>query len=876
MEPNADQGRRGVRRDRGPWPQRRSDTWLLQSIYPGLCGRVQSWQRRGLYGLLIGLSCLGCLLLRPVQASVSMTTVQTALPTLEQGQQLYDRGELEAATQVLEAIAQQGDNPAERVVALRNLALVYQQLGQWAAAAAAIAQGQSSLAATQLTHTALLQAQLLEVQGSLQFDQGQNTAAIKTWQQAAALYTQLERPEAVWQAQVNQAQALQHLGFHRQVVDDLQPVVLAMGNGAPTLVQAIALRVLGESLLEVGDLSAAEAALLSSQELAQQLDNAAAASSAALSLGNLKLAQGEFILAADYYQAANQGPAPVLVQVQAQVNQLALAPQTPLQWTNIQAILEPLPPTQALLFTQIKLAQTLMERPQPWASPSPRQLATMLAKTLTQAQQLGDRRAESLAMGTLGHLYEVMAQWSEAAALSESALALAQAITADDITYRWQWQLGRIYYAEKEIQSAIAAYSQAVETLARLRQDLVAVNPSVQVSFQNSVEPLHRELVALLLAPERAHTQPDLEQARATIESLQLAELDNFFREACLSTAAVDIDQLDQTAAVIYPVILPDRLEIIVSLPDQGLRNYTSRVKATDLNAAVAQLQQLLTLRIGRGYLPFAQQLYDWMIRPAIADLATSEIETLVFVLDGTLRNIPMAALHDGEQFLLEHYAIAYTPGLQLINPRPIQEQTLRVVTAGLSEARQGFSALPNVVEEVEQIQATVPSAVLLNDGFTLEALQNSLFSEDAPIVHLASHGQFSSSSEETFVLTWDNRLDITTLNNLLQASELNRAEPIELLVLSACQTAAGDKLAALGLAGMAVRSGARSTVATLWQVNDEATALLMSQLYDNLTHSPMSKADALRQAQLAVLQTPQFRQHPFYWSPYVLVGNWL
>ncbi|PSN75775.1 hypothetical protein C8B47_30805, partial [filamentous cyanobacterium CCP4] len=534
-----------------------------------------------------------------------------------------------------------------------------------------------------------------------------------------------------------------------------------------------------------------------------------------------------------------------------------------------------LPPSQPHRFARINLAQTLIDLGVA-QNPTPRQIADILAVAVRDSQAAGDPRTESFALGILGHLYETQQQWEEARSLSQSALTLAQASDAKASLYRWEGQLGRIYKAQGKDDQAIAAYSDAIGTLKQLRTDLVAVNPAVQVSFQETVEPIHRELVSLLLAPNRQSTPTDLEVARQTIESLQLAELDNFFREACLSAAAVDIDQLDQRAAVVYPIILADRLEIIVSLPNQTLRHYTSAVPATQLGQTIEQLQKALVLRVGRQHIAPARQLYNWVIAPVTADLAASGVDTLVFVLDGELRNIPMAALYDGEQFLLEQYSLALTPGLQLIDPKPIENQTLRVLTAGISESRQGFSSLPNVISELQEIQDTVPTTVLLNDDFTVESFESRLTSEGTPIVHMATHGKFSSSNDETFVLTWNDRLDISALNNLLQVSELNQAGPVELLVLSACQTATGDKQAALGMAGMAVRSGARSTIATLWQVNDEATAILMSQLYADLATQKMTKAEALRNAQLKVLQEPKFREHPFYWAPYVLLGNWL
>jgi CHAT domain-containing protein len=147
------------------------------------------------------------------------------------------------------------------------------------------------------------------------------------------------------------------------------------------------------------------------------------------------------------------------------------------------------------------------------------------------------------------------------------------------------------------------------------------------------------------------------------------------------------------------------------------------------------------------------------------------------------------------------------------------------------------------------------------------------------PIVHLATHGQFSSQADETFILTWDDKIEVNQLSSMLQTAELARDSALELLVLSACETAAGDARSALGLAGVAVRSGARSTIATLWRVNDEASAKLMGQFYDQIVHASktsISKAEALRSAQLSILRDPNFGQEPYYWAAYVLIGNWI
>ncbi len=214
--------------------------------------------------------------------------------------------------------------------------------------------------------------------------------------------------------------------------------------------------------------------------------------------------------------------------------------------------------------------------------------AKVVATGFQQAKSLEDVRSQAYALGTLGSLYEQTQQWKEAQTLTQQALTLAEGIQARDIAYRWQWQLGRILSANGNSQGnelgAIAAYDQAVKNLKSIRRDLVTVNRDAQFSFRDEVEPVYREYVSLLL-PKPVYREyvslllpktgepsaKNLDKARKVIESLQLAELDNFFRAACVDSQPVQIDDIDQQkqTAVIYPVVLSDRLSIILSLPHQ-------------------------------------------------------------------------------------------------------------------------------------------------------------------------------------------------------------------------------------------------------------------------------------------------------------------
>jgi CHAT domain-containing protein len=516
----------------------------------------------------------------------------------------------------------------------------------------------------------------------------------------------------------------------------------------------------------------------------------------------------------------------------------------------------------------------------------------LLAKAVNQAQSLGDKRAEAYALSNLGELYEQTKQWKNAQQLTENSLLIAQAINAPEIAYRSSWQLGRVFKAQGNISSAIAAYTESVSLLKSLRNDLVAINPDVQFSFREEVEPVYRGLVDLLLSKDNAKvSQKNLIQARATIESLQLAQLDNFFREACIEANSVLIDSLanteNESAAIIYPIILGDRTEVILKLPNTPLTHYTIAKSQPQIEKTLETLRSKLTEPdTVKEVKALSQQVYSWLIQPVEAQIAGSKAKTLVFVLDGAFQNIPMAALYDGKQYLIEKYAVALSPGLQLLASGTLPQNGLKALTAGLSvaPANSPYPPLPSVKAEFNLIeQAGIKTNQLLDGKFTSKSLAAAMESSGFNIVHIATHGQFSSEAKNTFILASDGEINVKQLDTLLRdanrgENRRNRNSPngISLLVLSACETAVGDKRAALGLAGVAIRAGARSTLASLWQIDDEATALFIGEFYRELATSKITKAEALRRAQVRFLKKYPNYSRPSYWGAYVLIGNWL
>ncbi|MCT7966598.1 CHAT domain-containing protein, partial [Laspinema sp. D1] len=352
--------------------------------------------------------------------------------------------------------------------------------------------------------------------------------------------------------------------------------------------------------------------------------------------------------------------------------------------------------------------------------------------------------------------------------------------------------------------------------------------------------------------------------------------------------------------AVVYISALPSQLELILFTADgQPIRKTIPEAPREQLLEVVNQFRGELTnpRRLNsRSYLKSAQQLYNWLIAPIASELEAAGIDTLMFSMDAGLRSLPVAALHDGEQFLVEKYSLSQIPSVSLIDTtyRPLQDT--RVLAMGASTFTE-LSPLPAVPVELTTIADGLwQGEAFLNEEFTRENLIQQRQSYPYPIIHLATHGEFKSGSPgESYIQLWDDQLQLDRIR------EMGWNNPVvELLVLSACRTALGDERAELGFAGLAVQSGVKSALASLWYVSDEGTLALMTEFYSHLTNAKI-KAEALREAQIAMIrgevrleggqllgtgtrggvtlpsglknQRLSFA-HPYYWSSFTLIGS--
>lgn len=853
--------------------------------------------------------CLGCHLLLMTKADSTLAyelslfvpsqieqELSESKQLLQEGKKYYQNGQFAEAVRVWENALQEYQQKGSKIAQIQTLnylALGYKDLGDETKAQTLVTLSLDLLKSeTKLNITTnLLLAQGLNNQGILQLLRGQTETALNTWEEASRIYQNNNDQTGKLITNINKSQALQSLGQYRRAKTILEQGVKELQQQPDSLIKAQGLRSLGIALQTIGDPLQSKTILEQSWDISKQLGSPRDVSAALFAIGNVARDLEKYEEALAYYQESIQLSPNKLTQVEAQLNQLSLLVALG-RWQpaldlipNIESNLALLFPSRSRIYAKINLSESLMkiaqaEKTNPdFFADNSRKTAQLLATAIQEAREIEDSRAEAYSLYQLGKIYQQTGKLPEAQQITEKSLELAQMINAGDIIARTASQLGYILRQKGNSDLAISAYKVAFSHLQNLRSDLVAINPDVQFNFKEGIEPVYRDYISLLLSPPSSGekiSQSNLQIALEVMEALQIAELDNFFRDACLDTYPIAIDEIDTSAAVIYPIILKDRLEVILSLPKQPLRHYTTFVENKEIEAILQKFYSSFSPDYPLDlHWQLSQQIYNWLIKPAEIDLNKSNVTTLVFIPDGLLRNIPMSALYDGEKYLIEKYSIALSPGLQLF-PQGLQQKNLRMLVAGLTEARQGFNSLPGVATEIEKIsQKITTSKVLVNQNFTRDSFTIALNNQDFPIVHLATHGQFSSNPDETFLLTWGDRISIQDFDSLFQKRRVGILEPIELLVMSACQTAEGDNRATLGLAGFALRSGAKSTVGSLWSVSDIATTELMIAFYQQLATGKMSKAEALKNAQIQVMHNPIY-QHPYFWSSFVLIGNWL
>jgi CHAT domain-containing protein len=500
-----------------------------------------------------------------------------------------------------------------------------------------------------------------------------------------------------------------------------------------------------------------------------------------------------------------------------------------------------------------------------------------------------------------------------------------------------EWRKGRLAKQNGQMTIALAAYQRAAEYLERIRQDLPIEYLDGRSSYGTTIAPIYENLLEILLEQSGVQTPAVrtryLERARDIVELTRQAEMQDYLGDRCVVTSTGNAETGSTTptdgTAYLYSLQLPESTALLLVTPT-GIVHHRVTVDGAQLRELSREFAE--QLRYGKPtYIASAQLLYNLLIRPFDTTLAAQQIGNLVVIPDGVLRLVPFGALHDGQRFLIENLAIATATGITmtrldepggqvralvagLANPGPVVDKfaqrmlaansaaptssrTSRDLTAthtGIRSAQQGLRALqgtakdpramseelrlslalPGVKLEVAAVGEILGATRLLDSEFNLEQFSNEAENGEYRILHIASHGMFGGSADSSFILTYDELLTLNRLQAMLSTDAFRR-NPIELITLSACETAEGNARAPLGIAGAAMKARARTVLGTLWPVEDNAARHLMEQFYAGIIVQRSSKVAALRQAQIGMIHSDEFG-HPFFWAPFTLIGNWL
>jgi CHAT domain-containing protein len=498
-------------------------------------------------------------------------------------------------------------------------------------------------------------------------------------------------------------------------------------------------------------------------------------------------------------------------------------------------------------------------------------------EALTNAKDLNNLRAIAYSYGTLGKIYTAGGELSKAESSYHEGMLYAQSVQAWDIVYQWQWELARLYQISGKIEQANQFYVTAIKNLDKVRSDVLLFNSDIQFAFKEKVEPLYREYISLLLNKNNSNKNYN-GQAIKIQEQLKFAEVENFLRCGKFAENALDarFDRgLKDLDYIVYLIKLDDRVEVLVKTSQDIYRHTIDLdIIGEPLTNFFNIIQNLEFVDIkGYNFLTYSQAVYQLLIQPIKQYLPSSS--KIGFVLDSYFQNLPLDMLYDGQEYLLEKYIISVGSSAKQLRQSLLKPAT--TLASGVSQIGPSFSnsivprdlrPLPQVKLEIENIKKANPSAItLLDSEFTHERFSKDIENNSFWAIHLSSHAQFSSDIEQTFVLAWDTPLMVNDLKALLQ----NKSN-LDLLVLSACQTAKGDRRSFLGIAGIAAQAGARGVVASLWLVDADSTAQLMTKFYEGLK-SGLTKAEALRSAQLSLLKSDKYF-HPYYWSAFILLGG--
>ncbi len=564
-----------------------------------------------------------------------------------------------------------------------------------------------------------------------------------------------------------------------------------------------------------------------------------------------------------------------------------------------------------------------------------------LQQSLAIKKQIGDRSGEGLSLNNLGSLFAQQKQPELAILFYKQSVNIYETIRKDIKELSKEEQKAYLATVEKTYrnladlllkQDRILEAQQILDLLKV--QELSDYFRSAEVgdsTKQADYQPPEQNIIALgneLAKLQQLDTLTKEQEQRLAYLTNQESNLNNQFdaflnspavKEQLAKLAKAEAENVNieiykplraklneiKNAAFFYPLILEDRLELILITANSAPIRKTVNIKREDLNKDISDFLSNLRDPSSTDVKTDAQKFYNYLIKPFEKELKDADIQTIIYSPDGQLRYIPIAALHDGKQWLIEKYRINNITAISLTNfnlraykpPRVLAAAATNSQNIKLGDRTIPFGALPATKTEVEAIAALLPNTTTLIDKQFNKVDTKNMMNRNT-IVHLATHGYFAiGKPEDSFIVFGDG--DKATITDIGEWTLTN----VNLVILSACETAIGGKLGngieTLGIGYQIHKQGAGAAIASLWKVSDNGTSELMQALYKNLSQKNISSSEALRQAQITMIRsnkkgnssdrgagirivgtvpTNQETQlsHPFYWSAFILIGNGL
>ncbi len=534
------------------------------------------------------------------------------------------------------------------------------------------------------------------------------------------------------------------------------------------------------------------------------------------------------------------------------------------------------------------------------------------------AQEVNDRRGEGKTLGSLGSTYYALGDYAKAIDYHKSGLEIARIIKNRDGERIALSNIGLTLQTQNQTDLSIVFYKQSVNVSESIRKDIRSLDQDIQKPYVGTVEGSYRRLADLLIKQGRVM------EALQILDLLKVQELEEYLKnikgsdrtaqgvrvlepESAISDRLLTISlenspeinrqlsqqiqqlpkseinkvpeylqKIPQGNVLLYPLILGDRLEIILFSPNTLPISRTVKISKGKLEKLISEFRAGLRDFSSEDVKEPATELYNLLIKPIETELAQAQAKTILYAPDGQLRYVPIAAIYDGKKWLVEKYRISNLIAYSLSDFSPKQKTSPNILAGAFGgkdgEKKFGQIALPATIKEVNAIANTFQNSVTLTEAkFSRRAIESQFKNHN--ILHLATHAEFNTGVPDNSFIIFGNG-DKIRLHEITDWQIPN----LDLIILSACQTglgSLGSGVEILGFGYQVQKAGAKNAIASLWSVNDAGTGLLMTAFYGELQKENVAIAESLRRSQIALIKSKDYN-HPYFWSAFFAIGNGL